>query len=148
MVDAMDPRVARIKTVADCESFSVNAKARGAPELADQARRRAVQIRAESYGAKSEAELDCLRAVYAYEEILSAQKGRRQPASRTWQMIKRHGIIPAVEKVVTKRDVSSGFTALAEMGLIDYAFEAVILRHPESFSADAIAMSKQRMEVQ
>lgn len=63
-------------------------------------------------------------------------------------MIKKHGIIPAVERVVTKREVSSGFTALAEMGLMDYAFEAVILRHPESFSEEAISMSKQRMEIQ
>ncbi len=144
----MDPRVARLTNVADCESFAVNARERGAPELADQARKRAVQIRADSHGAQSEVERDCLQAVYAYEEILSAQKGRRQPASRTWQMIKKHGIIPAVERVVTKREVSSGFTALAEMGLMDYAFEAVILRHPESFSEEAISMSKQRMEIQ
>ena len=144
----MDPRVSRLTTVADCESFAVNARERGAPELADQARKRAVQIRAELYGANNEVELECLQAVYAYEEILSAKNGRRQPANRTWQMIKRHGIIPAVERVVTKREVSSGFTALAEMGLMEYAFEAVILRHPASFSAEAIAMSRQRMEGQ
>lgn len=62
-------------------------------------------------------------------------------------MIKRHGIVPAVERVVTKREVSSGFTALASMGLMDYAFEAVILRHSDSFSADAVAISKQRIEL-
>ena len=61
-------------------------------------------------------------------------------------MIKRHGIIPAVERVVTKREVSSGFTALAGMGLMEFAFEAVILRHPESFSEEATAMSLRRME--
>lgn len=144
----MDPRISKLKTVADCESFAVNARERGALELADQARKRAVQIRAESHGANTEVERECLQAVYAYEEILSAQKGKRQPANRTWQMIKRHGVIPAVERVVTKREVSVGFTALAEMGLMDYAFEAVILRHPDSFSTEAIAMSKQRMEAE
>ena len=61
-------------------------------------------------------------------------------------MIQRHGVIQAVERVVTKREVSSGFTALEAMGLMDYAFEAVILRHPQHFSAEAIAISKQRME--
>jgi hypothetical protein len=141
----MDPRVARLCSVDDCESFSVNARERGAPELAAQARKRAVQLRAGSHGAKTEVERECLQAVYAYEEILSAQKGKRQPASRTWQMIKRHGIIPAVERVVTKREVSSGFTALAEMGLMDYAFEVVILRHPDVFSVEAVAISKQRI---
>lgn len=144
----MDPRVSKLRTVIDCESFAVNARERGAPELADQARKRAVQIRADAHGARSDVERECLLAVYAYEEVLSAQKGKRQPASRTWQMIKRLGIIPAVERVVTKREVSSGFTALADMDLMEFAFEAVILRHPESFSAEARAMSAQRLELQ
>ncbi len=142
----MDPRVAKLKTVAECDIFATNARERGFPDLADQARKRAVQLRAEAHGASTEVERDCLQAVHAYEEVLSAQKGKRQTASRTWQMIKRHGIIPAVERVVTKREVSTGFTALAEMGLMEYAFEAVILRHPESFSDEAIQISRQRLE--
>ena len=144
--NAMDPRVVNLKTVAECDSFAENARTRGAPDLADQARKRAVQIRAAGHGAQSDVEQECLQAVYAYEEVLSAHKGKRQPASRTWQMIRRHGTIPAVERVVTKREVSSGFTALAEMNLMEFAFEAVILRHPGNFSEDAIAMSKQRLD--
>jgi len=61
-------------------------------------------------------------------------------------MIKRHGIIPAVERVVTKRDASAGFTSLAQMGLMDFAFEAVILRHPDNFSKEAVTISEQRLE--
>jgi len=142
----MDPRVANLKNVTDCESFAVNARERGAPDLADQARKRGIQIRAEVYGATSVVERECLSAVYAYEEVLSAKNGKRQPASRTWQMIKRLGIVPAVERVVTKREVSTGFTALAEMGLMEFAFEAVILRHPESFSSEATAISRDRLD--
>lgn len=144
----MDPRVQNLKTINECETFAKNARERGAPELADQARMRAVQLRAQAHGAKTEAECECLQAVYAYEEVLSYQKRRRQPASRTWQMIKRLGVIPAVERVVTKREVSSGFTALASMGLKDFAFEAVVLRHPTAFSEEAIAISRQRMAEQ
>lgn len=142
----MDSRVSKLTTVADCESFAVNARRLGAQDLADQARKRAVQIRAASHGALSEVEYECLQAVYAYEEVLGAERKRRQPANRTWQMIKNYGIIPTVERVVTKREVTAGFSALAQMGLLDYAFEAVILRHPASFSADAIATAKQRLE--
>ncbi|MDD2882895.1 MAG: hypothetical protein PHQ58_20985 [Rhodoferax sp.] len=142
----MDPRVANLKNVTDCESFAVNARERGAPDLADQARKRGIQIRAEVYGATSAVERECLSAVYAYEEVLSAKKGKRQPASRTWQMIKRLGIVPAVERVVTKREVSTGFTALAEMGLMEFAFEAVILRYPGSFSSEATAISRDRLD--
>jgi hypothetical protein len=141
----MDPRVARLKTPAECEVFASNARERGAPELADQARKRAVQVRAESHGATSDIERECLQAIYAYEEILSEKRGKRQPASRTWQMIHRHGILPAVERIVTKRGESTGYLALAEMGLSEFAFEAVVLRHPEHFTSEAVAISKERL---
>ena len=45
----MDPRVENLKNVTDCESFAVNARERGAPDLADQACKRGIQIRAEVY---------------------------------------------------------------------------------------------------
>jgi len=143
----MDPRVAKLRSPAECESFAKNARERGVPELADQARKRAVQLRAEAHGATTLAERECLEAVYAYEEVLTASKGRRQPASRTWQMIHRHGVLPAVERIVTKRAESAGYTALAEMGLLDMAFEAVVLRHPDLFSAEAVARSRERLKV-
>ena len=141
----MDPRVAKLKTPAECEIFAANARARGAPEFAEEARKRAVQLRAEAHGAQTDVERECLEAVYAYEEILSEERGRRQPASRTWQMIHRHGVLPAVERVVTKRGDSTGYTALAEMGLEEFAFEAVVLRHPEHFSTEALACSRERI---
>jgi hypothetical protein len=141
----VDPRIARLKTPEDCVNFEANAKAKGETALALAARRRAVQVRAAAFGETSAVELECLEAVYAYEEVLSNEKGRRQPASRTWQMIKRHGIVPAVERIVTNRAQSSGFTALSKMGLLDLAFEAVVLRYPESFSAAAATISRDRL---
>lgn len=141
----MDPRAARLTTVAECEALARNATDRGAPEIATDARRRALQIRAALHGEVTAVENECLQAVYAYEDVLSDNRGKRVSASRTWQMIKRHGVLPAVERIVTKRQVSSGFRALAAMGLSDFAFEAVVLRHPGSFSAQAIEISRSRM---
>jgi hypothetical protein len=92
----MDEKVARLKTPEECERFAKNVRDKH-PALAKEARRRAVELRAAAYGAKSAAELEALQAVYAYEEVLSAKKGKRIYASRTWQMIKRHGILGAVE---------------------------------------------------
>ena len=141
----MDPRVAKLKTPQDCETFAKNVRERGAPHLAEEARQRAVQIRAEAHGAKTEVERECLEAVYAYEEVLSAQRGKRQRAGRTWPMIQERGILPAVERIVLKRTESVGYTALAEMGLKEFAFEAVILRHPEHFSPEAVVRSRERL---
>lgn len=142
----MDERIKKITSPKDCETFARNATERARPDLANEARQRAVQLRAEEYGAETEAERDCLQAVYAYEEVLSARNGKRTKASRTWQMIRRYGIIAATERAVDRPEDAAGFTALQEVGLEEYAFEAVILRHPELFSDEAVKNSRKRMK--
>jgi hypothetical protein len=140
----MDPLVTRLETPAECEQFAVNVQKR-LPDLAKEARRRGVELRAALYGAKTEAEREAIQAVYAYERVLSEKRGKSVKASRTWQMIKRHGIIEAVERAVNRRDVTTGYTALLEMGMPDFAFEAVVCRHPDIFTAEALERSKKRM---
>jgi hypothetical protein len=141
----MDPTVAKLTTVDDCLRLESNALARGRSDLARDARRRAIQIRAEQYGAATLAERECLEAVYAYEEVLRARHGKNVRASRTWQMIKRHGIIAAVERAVDRREETVGYSALVEMGLDDLAFERVVDRYPQLFSAGAVAHARARI---
>ena len=141
----MDERVKRIKTPEDCEKFARNAIERGYGGLAIEAGQRAVELRAEKYGAQSAAEKEAVQAVYAYEEVLTKKNGKRTRASRTWQMIKRHGILEAVERAVNRTTETQGYTSLIEMGLEEYAFEAVILRYPELFSKEAVAISEERL---
>ena len=63
----MDERVARLKSPEDCEQFAKNVEERGKPKLAFQARRRALELRAEQRGAKTKVEQEaptgniCLR---------------------------------------------------------------------------------------
>jgi len=141
----LDERVARLKTPEECEQFAINVKDR-LPELALAARRRAVELRAAAHNANTAAEREALEAVYAYERVLSMTRGKKVYAARTWQMIKRHGIIEAVERIV-KRDADAiGFTALVEMDMQDFAFEAVVLRHPEVFSSEAVSRSAERLQ--
>ena len=141
----MDERIAKLRTPKECEQLAINATAREKPELALAARRRAVELRAAAYGAATVAEREALEAVYAYERVLSVKRGKKIRASRTWQMIKRRGIINAVENVVTRKAESAGYNALVEMGMQDKAFEAVVLRHPDVFSIEAVERSTERM---
>ena len=60
-------------------------------------------------------------------------------------MIDRHGIIKAVERAVNRNTETQGYTALVEMGLEEFAFEAVILRHPDLFSKEAVLRSRTRL---
>ena len=114
--------------------------------MANEAKQRAVELRAESYGVESAAEKEALQAVYAYEEVLAKKNGRRTRATRTWQMITRHGVIEAMERAVKRDAETQGYTFLVEMGLEKYAFEAVILRHPDLFSEDAVTKAKERLQ--
>ena len=141
----MDERIARLKTPEECEKFAINVEKLGKRDLALFARRRGIELRALARGANTVVEREALEAVFAYERALSANRGRKIVAARTWQMIKTHGIIPAVERVVSRPTDAKGYTTLVEMGLEDMAFEAVVLRHPEAFSAEAVEQSRERL---
>jgi hypothetical protein len=140
----MHEAVRRLKTFAECEEFAKLVERRDA-ELAIQARRKAVELRAAAHGAQTLVEKEIVRAVYAYEEAASTKKGRRTPATRTWQMIRRYGIIGASDRVVRRTKETTGYSTLADVGMLDFAFEAVVLRYPDSFSPEAVAQSRQRL---
>ena len=123
----MDEKVKRIDTPEKCEIFAKNCAKRGRDDLAQQAKERAVQLRAEKHGAETPTEREALEAIYAYEEVLSVKNGKKTRAGRTWQMIDRHGIIGTVERAVNRPTETQGYSALIEMGLEAYSFENVIL---------------------
>jgi len=135
----------RLTTAEECESLANNVQ-KSNPALATEARRRAVELRAAKHGAKTVAEQEALRSVYAYEEGLSKKRGRRTRASRTWQMIDRHGIIGAVERAVNRKEETTGYTLLHEMGMDDFAFEVVVVRYPNLFSPEAVTRSQARID--
>jgi hypothetical protein len=145
MMPDQDERIARLKTPKDCEQFAINVEARGKPELALAARRRGIELEASARNASTPVEHEALQAVLAYERALSKGAGKKIKAARTWQMIERRGIIPAVEHIVSQRKDAKGYTVLVQMGMEDMAFEAVVLRHPEAFSEEAIEQSKTRL---
>jgi len=140
MTDIVD----KLNTPEECDRLIENIYKKD-PEIALRARRKAIELRAAKHNVKCDAEREALQAVYAYEAVLSKKHGRRTRASRTWQMIERHGIIGAVERAVNRPQETIGYTALIEMGMPDLAFEAVILRYPHLFTPKAIERSKLRM---
>ncbi|MDN3453610.1 MULTISPECIES: hypothetical protein [unclassified Psychrobacter] len=141
----MDDRVKNLDTPEKCKIFAKNALTVGREDLVKQAKERAIELKAEAYGAETSAEREAIKAVYAYEEVLSVNNGKKTRASRTWPMIQKYGIINAVERAVNRKAETKGYTVLLEMGLEAYAFEAVILRYPELFSENAVGISQQRM---
>lgn len=103
-------------------------------------------MRADARAPANDAEREAYEAVFAYEEARSKQKGKTIRAGRTWPMIADYGIIGAVERIVMRPDDATGYRVLVEMGMEDMAFEAVVLRHPDVFSPEAVAQSRHRLQ--
>jgi hypothetical protein len=133
----MHELVERIKKPELCYVFAKNAVNRGHPELALQAYRRAVDLRAEQHEDQSEAEQAALRAIYAYEEALSYAKGKRTRATGTWQLVNKHGVFPALSKRLGARGVEELIPVLKELGMEDYSFDAVHKAYPQEFDQKA-----------
>ncbi len=121
----MHELVTRIKDADKCYIFAKNAIARGHPELALEAYRHAVDLKAAEHEVENEAELMALKAFYAYEEALSWQQGKRKRATGTWQMVNRYGILPALAKRLESKSAEDVLPALKELNMEDYSLQAV-----------------------
>ena len=100
----MHELVLRINDADKCYIFAQNAIRRGHDDLALQAYRRAVDLKAETHEVGSEAERMALRSFYAYEEALSHGQRKRKRATGTWQMVNKNGILPTLYKRLQSKD--------------------------------------------
>lgn len=137
--------VGHLKTPEDCEQVALNVEAKQ-PAFAVAARRKAIEIKASTHKATTEAEEHSFQAVYAYERVMTLERGRKTRATRQWQMVAKLGIIVAMESIVKTPTGSAGYEALVKMGMQDMSFEAVVLRHPDVFSAEAVARARQSLD--
>jgi|WetSurMetagenome_2_1015567.scaffolds.fasta_scaffold00065_11 hypothetical protein len=137
----MESFISFLKTPDECDKMVVLFE-----ELAKIARLRSVELRAEKKGFNNEVEFELLKVLYAYEDILRIKNNRKTSASRTWQMIRRDGIITAAEKAVNRETDAMGYKILADRGIRDLTFEAVILKYPKYFSKEAVIKSRTRLE--
>jgi hypothetical protein len=140
----MEGEIPRFATPEAYEQFALNVEEH-APERAQEARRRAVKLRAHMDGAATDVERELLEAMYAYEWTLFRKHGRRQRASYLRREMKNLGIIKAVDKVVSKGQETSGYPALVAEGMERMLFERVIVKYPHQFTPTAVDKSKQRL---
>jgi hypothetical protein len=142
---AMDYRVERLRTPAECEIFVKNALAGQRPDLALEARRKAVTMQAATHETTSPVEAEAFAALYAYEALLTRKNGKKTRASKTWAIVRTHGIIEAIQKAVRRPPDATAFVALRELGLDDLSFEALVVRHEAAFDAATVQLSKARL---
>lgn len=141
-----DPKVTRLNTPDQCKQFIINVQAQY-PDLAKQARRRAIALRARDFGATDDVEREALECVFALEEAKTTNPLRPYRANRTWTAIKTNGIVKTVNNIVARKAESSGYEALTKAGLDEFTFENVVLKHPERFSEAAVTEARKRLSI-
>ena len=145
MGQAADARVARLTTPHECLVFERNARDRERDDLGDQARARWVELSAaRDIEADPDAAADGLRrdlwtALAASEYVL----GRRLAGPR--QSIRRRGLVGAGEHFARRGDIVASLAELAGAGLLDYAWESVVVRHAAHFPAATGERARERL---
>lgn len=141
-VQVSDDRVRRLKTPKDCQIFMKNVSERGRPDLARQARRHAIDLRTEQNEPKTPLERAWFEALHACEEAQAERDGGPVKASRTRQLLKKHGVRGAIERAMAADGESSAYEMLRSLGLQELAFENAVLRFPEEFSPEVMQRAK------
>lgn len=123
--------------------FRENAQKLGAPEVADAAFRRLLEILPEE--APGSIEHDFWMTIHAFEEVLRDERGKTVRLSRTRQKIARVGVKQTLIDFAMSKAPTEGFDMLIERDLPELTGEALILKHGESFDPKVRAAAKQRL---
>ena len=136
--------------VASCDdpeklrTIEKNARKRGADALADAAFRRLVSVLpSERPGT---VEHDFWRSVHTLEEVLTEERGKKTPLSRTRRKVDRVGVRRTLADWALKPEKTTGFDMLLERNMPELLGEAVILRHPDEFETDVVGAARTRLE--
>lgn len=137
--------VARLKTIDECAQFAANMASN--EKLVQAAARRSVEIQVATHSNEADVVRDIWAVLYSYEEVLFLKHGKRLRAAYTRRSIDNHGAVGAVELIVCQREKDDdGFARLSAAGLSDKTFEAIVLKHPQHFSAAAIEHAKFKLD--
>lgn len=86
------------------------------------------------------------RTVRLYEDVKTKQHGKPYRANRTWPMFTRHGILGAVERLVTARRTPDGFVTLTNAGFHDQTIEALVLHYAPLFRPQIVDRATARLD--
>ncbi len=88
---------------------------------------------------------DVLKAISAFELLMTERNGKTTRASRTRQKLNRDGPVKLVADLSVRPVPSDGFRTLVENGMADLTFEYIAILHPMHFDEQTILAAKKRL---
>ncbi len=120
-----------------------NAQAAGRLDLVLRCQIRLARLAGREYDDELESEF--WQAVAVAEELASQRNGRTTRLSRTRQKVKRVGVVQCLIDWALDPSVTQGFTILVGGGHPELTGEAIVVRHADRFSADAVAAARAKL---
>jgi hypothetical protein len=146
----MNDNLSKIFTfIAHCEEpdklreLIKNARARKQQDVADAAFKKLVSLVPSCE--RGTVAYDLWRTVYAFEHLLTEERGRTTRLARTRQKIARVGELQTLADWAIGSNETDGFRMLLERGLPELTGEAIVLRHATEFSANVVEAAKRRL---
>lgn len=124
-------------------AMMANAERLDVPSVRDAAFRRLAVVQSE--GEPGTAEHDLWSVIHAIEEMRSQEKGKRILSSYLRRDIQKLGLVPAIDKLVSKPGSSDRFKELIDRGYPELTAEVAVMRHSTRFSDEAHARSAERL---
>ena len=124
-------------------SWITNARKAGDNRIADAAFRRLISVLPKEK--PGTVEHDFWQTIYAFEHVLSEERGKTTRLARTRQKVTRVGEVQTLKDWALSSKSTDGFTMLLERNMPELTGEAIVLRHAKQFGADVLAAANQRL---
>lgn len=140
---AKDPDPAAFDDPGRLRRIIQNAERLGRPDLVLACQARIAELAGQEFDEPIECEF--WEAVTMAEEMRSLANGKTTRLTRTRQKHRRDGALKSIEDLVAKPDPAAGFDILVDASRADLTFEAIALRHPESFAEETLEAARSKL---